>query len=108
MAEPFSVAIRRGEILESIHRVHAVAVQDGKVVASAGDPDLLASLRSSAKPIQALLLARVHEELDENDLAIASASHFGTKLHVEAVRALLKNRSEERRVGKECRSRWSP
>ena len=91
MAEPLSVAIRRGEILESVHRVHAVAVQDGKVVASAGDPDLLASLRSSAKPIQALLLARVHEELEENDLAIASASHFGTELHIKAVRTLLKN-----------------
>jgi L-asparaginase II len=89
MAEPLSVAIRRGAILESVHRVHAVAVQDGKVVASAGDPDLLASLRSSAKPIQALLLARAREDLDENDLAIASASHFGTEMHVDAVRTLL-------------------
>ena len=90
MAEPLSVAVRRGEIVESVHRVHAVAVQDGKVVASAGDPKLSASLRSSAKPIQALLLARVREDLDENDLAIASASHFGTEMHVEAVRTLLR------------------
>jgi L-asparaginase II len=89
MAEPLRVAVRRGAILESTHVVHAMAVQDGKVVASAGDPDLLASLRSSAKPIQALLLARSREDLDENDLAIASASHFGTEMHVEAVRALL-------------------
>ena len=90
MAEPLSVAVRRGEIVESVHRVHAVAVQNGSVVASAGDPDLNASLRSSAKPIQALLLARAREDLLENDLAIASASHFGTEMHVEAVRALLR------------------
>src|SRR5919198_29404 len=90
MAEALSVAVRRGEIVESVHRVHAVAVQDGKIVAEAGDPSLSVSLRSSAKPIQALLLARAYEDLDENDLAIAAASHFGTEMHVEAVRALLR------------------
>jgi L-asparaginase II len=90
MAEPLSVAVRRGAIVESVHRVHAVAVQDGSVVAAAGDASLLTSLRSSAKPIQALLLARAREDLDLNDLAIASASHFGTKVHVDAVRTLLR------------------
>ena len=90
MAEPLSVAVRRGEIVESVHRVHAVAVQDGRVVAEAGDRQLLSSLRSSAKPIQALLVARAREDLDQDDLAIASASHFGTPIHVEAVRALLR------------------
>jgi L-asparaginase II len=91
MAEPLRVAVRRGEILESTHRVHAVAVQDGRIVAAAGDHHLLTSLRSSAKPIQALLLARAREDLGQDDLAIASASHFGTAMHVEAVRALLGN-----------------
>jgi L-asparaginase II len=90
MAEPLSVAVRRGEIVESVHQVHAVAVQDGSVVAAAGDPNLLASLRSSAKPMQALPLARAYPELEEDDLAIASASHFGTEVHVEAVRTLLR------------------
>jgi L-asparaginase II len=59
------------------------------VVAAAGDHHVLASLRSSAKPIQALLLARARKDLDENDLAIASASHFGTGIHIDAVRTLL-------------------
>jgi L-asparaginase II len=88
--EPLSVAVRRGEIGESVHRVHAVAVRDGAVVEAAGDPSLRASLRSSAKPIQALLLARAREDLGPADLAIASASHFGTPMHVEAVRELLR------------------
>jgi L-asparaginase II len=89
MAEALSVAVTRGEIVESTHRVHAVAVKDGEVVAAAGDADLVVSLRSSAKPIQALLLARAREDLEEEHYAIASASHFGTELHVEAVRSLL-------------------
>jgi L-asparaginase II len=90
MAEPLSVAVKRGQIIESVHRVHAVAVQEGAVVAAAGDPALSTSLRSSAKPIQALLLARARENLDQEQLAIAAASHFGTPMHVEAVRALLR------------------
>jgi L-asparaginase II len=89
MAEPLSVAVRRGEIVESTQRVHAVAVQDGIVVESAGYPALLSSLRSAAKPIQALPLSRARDDLTEDELAIAAASHFGTPLHVEAVRALL-------------------
>jgi L-asparaginase II len=89
MAEPLSVAVTRGEIVESMHRVHAVAVQDGEIVAEAGDHGLVVSLRSAAKPLQALLLARARDDLDEEQLAIASASHFGTELHVAAVRSLL-------------------
>jgi L-asparaginase II len=89
MAEPLRVAVQRGEIVECVHEVHAVAVQDGSVVAEAGDPELLASLRSSAKPLQALLLARAYENLKEDELAIAAASHLGTPEQVEAVRRLL-------------------
>jgi L-asparaginase II len=81
--------VRRGEIVESVHLVHAVAVRDGAVVVEAGDPSLLASLRSAAKPLQALPLARAYESLGPDELAIAAASHAGTSVHVEAVRSLL-------------------
>src|SRR5256886_11217949 len=90
MAAPLSVAVRRGEIVKSVHRVHAVAVQGGKVGAEAGDRALSTSLRSAAKPIQAQPLPRARDDLDDADLAIASASHFGTEMHVEAVRTLLR------------------
>ncbi len=89
MAEPISVAVRRGSVIESVHRVHAVAVQDGAVVAEAGDSALVAFLRSSSKPIQALPIARARPDLDETDLAIASASHVATPQQVDAVRRLL-------------------
>ena len=87
--EPISVAARRGEIVESVHRVHAVAVRNGDVVESAGNPSLVTFFRSSAKPIQAMPLARASEDLDSRDLAIASASHLASEDQLEAVRALL-------------------
>jgi len=89
MAEPLRVAVRRGTFVESVHEVHGVAVRDGETVVSFGDPSLTASLRSSAKPLQALPLARAYPELGEEELAIAAASHYGTPLHVAAVRKLL-------------------
>jgi L-asparaginase II len=52
------VEVRRNGIVEARHRVHAVAVRDGAVVAEAGDAELVAYLRSASKPIQALPLAR--------------------------------------------------
>ena len=89
MAEPIRVTVVRGETVEAEHRVHAVAVRDGEIVASAGDPDFVTFMRSAAKPIQALPLARAREDLDDGDLAIASASHLADPRQLEAVQALL-------------------
>jgi L-asparaginase II len=83
------VEVRRNGIVEARHRVHAVAVRDGAVVAEAGDGQLTCFLRSSSKPIQALPLARARDDLDDRDLAIASASHRATDDQIAAVRALL-------------------
>ena len=69
--------------------MHAVAVQDGAVIAEAGDPQLVAFMRSSSKPLQALPLARARDDLDSRDLAIASASHLADDAQLAAVRALL-------------------
>lgn len=81
--------MRRGTFVECVHDVHGVAVHDGEQVAAFGDPSLVASLRSAAKPIQALPLARAYPDLGDEELAIAAASHFGTERHVDAVRRLL-------------------
>lgn len=89
MAEPIRVAVRRGPVIEAVHRVHAVAVQDGAVVAEAGDAELVAFLRSAAKPLQALPLVRVREHLDEAEIAIACASHQAEPAQLAAVRRLL-------------------
>jgi L-asparaginase II len=81
--------VRRGGLTEAVHRVHAVAVQDGAVIAEAGDSRLLAFMRSSSKPLQAIPVARVRADLDDRDLAIASASHLADEAQLAAVRTLL-------------------
>ena len=87
--DPIVVEARRGGVVEARHVVHAVAVRDGAVVAEAGDGSIVCFLRSSSKPLQALPLARARDDLDERDLAIASASHKATEDQLAAVRALL-------------------
>jgi L-asparaginase II len=83
------VTVRRAGIVEAVHRVHAVAVRDGEVVAEAGDAGLVCFMRSSSKPLQALPLARARGDLDDRDVAIASASHLADEAQLAAVRALL-------------------
>jgi L-asparaginase II len=87
--DPIVVEVRRNGMVEARHVVHAVAVQDGAVVAEAGDAGLTCFLRSSSKPVQALPLARARADLDDRDLAIACASHRATPDQLAAVRALL-------------------
>lgn len=88
--QPIVVEVRRGTVVEARHRVHAVLTDaSGEVVRAAGDPELVSLFRSSAKPIQALPLVRARDDLDDRDLAIASASHLAEPMHLEAVRALL-------------------
>lgn len=87
--DPIEVVVRRGSVVEARHRVHAVGVRDGEVVARAGDPRLVAFMRSSSKPIQALPLVRAREDLDSREIAIACASHRAEPPQLEAVRRLL-------------------
>jgi L-asparaginase len=87
--DPILVEVRRGGVVEARHRIHAVAVEDGAVVAEAGDPALVAFMRSSSKPLQAIPAARARDDLDDRDLAIASASHRADDDQLAAVRALL-------------------
>lgn len=89
MADPISVVVTRGDVVEARHRVHAVAVRGGAVIASAGDAHLSTFLRSSAKPLQALPLVRARPDLDDREIAIACASHLGRPEQIEAVRRLL-------------------
>jgi L-asparaginase II len=84
-----SVDVLRGDVVEARHRVHAVAVSDGAIVASRGDPALATLFRSSAKPLQALPIVRARPDLDDAEIAIASASHLHRPDQLEPVRSLL-------------------
>ena len=87
--DPIEVVVRRGGVVEAAHAVHAVAVRDGAVVEEAGDPGLVAFLRSAAKPFQALPLVRARDDLTPEEIAIASASHLASPEQLAAVRSLL-------------------
>jgi L-asparaginase II len=83
------IEVRRNGVAEAVHRVHAVAVRAGEIVATVGDPSLTCFMRSSSKPLQALPLVRARDDLTDDELAIACASHRDTPEQVAAVRALL-------------------
>lgn len=83
------VEVIRGGVVEARHVVHAVAVAGGSIVESAGDPSRVTYLRSSAKPLQALPLARARHDLDDTEIAIACASHLHRPDQLAPVRSLL-------------------
>src|SRR5918912_869422 len=89
LMDALSVVVRRAGVVEARHRVHAVAVQDGAVVDEAGDSGLVCFMRSSSKPLQALPLVRARDDLDDAEVAIASASHRAEPAQIEAVLRLL-------------------
>lgn len=86
--------LTRGAVVESRHFGSlAVVDAEGRLQASAGDPDLVAYLRSSAKPFQALPLvasgAAQGYGLTAAELAICAASHSGEPAHVDTVTGIL-------------------
>jgi L-asparaginase II len=87
--QPLVIEVHRGGSVESRHRVHAVAVREGDLDAAAGDAGLVTFMRSAAKPLQALPLARARADLDDTQLAIACASHLADAAQLAAVRSLL-------------------
>jgi L-asparaginase II len=78
------VTVQRGDVVEAVHRVH-VRSTDGTALGE----DVHCFLRSSLKPIQAVPLLEGYDDLDSDELAIASASHQAEPAQLEAVRKLL-------------------
>ncbi len=76
----------RGEQVENRHRVSLALVGREGLLAYGGNPALVAYMRSSAKPFQALALfltgAVERFGLTEEEVALATASHDGTPEHV--------------------------
>jgi L-asparaginase II len=92
---PFAplVELTRGPLVESIHfGVLAVVDTRGRLVASLGNPDFVANLRSSAKPFQSLPLIEQDGaeafHLTPKEIALTCASHSGTDEHVNVLRGM--------------------
>lgn len=87
--EPVAVADRSG-FDESLHHGAVVVLgHDGELVYGVGDPDVVIYPRSSNKPMQAQAMIDLGLELDDEQLALACASHAGTERHVAVVRRIL-------------------
>jgi L-asparaginase II len=90
MSNPVLVEVTRGTVVESRHRGTAVVVDAaGTIVRAWGDVDRPVYPRSANKPLQALALvetgAAAHWNVDDAEVALACASHFGEPRHTEAV-----------------------
>jgi L-asparaginase II len=82
--DAISVTVRRGRAVEAVHRVH--------VRSTSGDAygdDFHCFFRSSLKPVQAIPLLEGYDDLGDDELAIASASHQAEPAQLAATRKLL-------------------
>ncbi len=79
------VVVTRGAVVEAVHRVH-VATTWGDAW---GDQGLAFLLRSSVKPLQAIPFAEGYDDLGDDELAIACASHHAEPGQLAAVRKVL-------------------
>lgn len=97
------IEYRRGDLAEVVH-TGAVAVVDaqGRLVASAGDPQLMCFSRSTLKPFQALPFVQgggvAHFGFTPAQVALLCASHNGEDRHVEAVDDMLTKASRNHGV----------
>lgn len=84
----------RGSLVESVHYgVVAVVDGDGQIIAHVGDVDYITYFRSAAKPIQALTVLEEGTgesfKLENDEIAIMTASHSGQPEHLAVVYKLL-------------------
>ncbi|RVV98369.1 asparaginase [Mesobaculum littorinae] len=85
------VEVWRGNLLESLHRGHAVICDSHGIVEAWGDPQAVIYPRSSCKMMQALPLVEsgAADGLSTERLALACASHQGAPVHTGMVSAWL-------------------
>jgi len=97
MTDPVDfVEVWRGGLLESVHRGHAVVVDEvGEIVQAWGDPHAIVYPRSSAKMLQALPMVEsgVAERfgLTPAHLALSCASHSAAATHTDKVQAWIRD-----------------
>src|SRR5436190_19885437 len=94
MTNPVLVEVTRGPLLETRHRgAVAVCDADGNTALAVGDVSALVFPRSAVKALQALPLieqgAAERFGLNDEELALACASHSGEAAHIAGVERML-------------------
>jgi L-asparaginase II len=88
--EPIAVTTR-SDFEESLYHGAGVAIDSsGERIAWVGNPDLVVYPRSSLKPLQASAMVELGLDLPDELLAVVCASHDGSAMHLDAVRAILR------------------
>lgn len=88
--DPVLASVWRSGIEESVHRGRiAVVDPDGSLEYSLGQIDAAIYPRSASKPIQALAMLEAGLDLDDELLALATASHSGEPSHISGVQEIL-------------------
>ena len=84
------VEVERSGVVESVHSGHLIVLDpDGRIRYSAGHPDQPMFARSSLKPVQAVGMLRAGLTADPTDIALGTASHSGSDLHLRLISAEL-------------------
>lgn len=93
MGKPIKVIGTRGKVVETEHNIVYAVVRAGRVIDSGGEIKLNRAMRSSAKPIQALVCLETGAadafKLTGSELAVIASSHNGTDLHTRTIRRIL-------------------
>ena len=94
---------------EWVRMIGEGAVQD---CCAANDEDARLGLEKVAEPLLPQVSEGFEDPVDifhENEnRAVLAAGDLDSRIKFDLIDAVQSSRSEERRVGKECRSRWSP
>lgn len=87
------VHVLRGNLVESVHRGSVVVMEGDRTLLSVGDPERVVYYRSTAKPLQALVVvtsgAADRFGFDDEELAIVAGSHNASPHHLDVVRSVL-------------------
>jgi L-asparaginase II len=82
--------IVRNDLVESVHSGHILILdRDGREVLVLGDVDQLIYPRSAVKSLQTSAMLRAGLKLNEQQIALACASHAGSSEHLAVVRSTL-------------------
>jgi L-asparaginase II len=84
------IEVVRNEMVESVHAGHLLILDtDGKTLFQVGDVDSLIYPRSAVKSLQAAAMVRAGAKLNDQQLALACASHAGSVAHLAVAQSTL-------------------
>ena len=86
------VEVVRNEMVESVHAGHLLVLDaSGKTILQLGDVDSLIYPRSAVKSIQASAMLRAGAKLNDQQIALACASHAGSSQHLSVALSTLQS-----------------